>query len=171
MMSVFLAILIALPFMGPAIVQRDLSDVPTQLDIDGVCRQSQPFTCGPAAAVTALKHFGLNADEGDLAVAARTSPIIGTSPWNLYQVLKDSYAAQGLRCSFGYLNSLEAAPRDGIILALVRDAVLTDHCVAVLAYTEQTVTIADPMEGLVNVPRAQFARQWRNCGIILQRSL
>lgn len=170
-MSVFLAILITLPFMGPAMVQRDLSDMPTQLDIDGVCRQNQPFTCGPAAAVTALKHFGLIANEGQLAVAARTSPIIGTSPWNLYQTLRDNYAAQGLRCSFGYLDSLEQVPPDSVALIVVRNAFLSDHCVAVLAYNEQTVTIADPMEGLVYVPRAQFARQWRNCGIVLQRSL
>jgi len=170
-MSVIIAVLVTLPFMGPALVQRDLSGIPTRLDIDGVCHQSQPFTCGPAAAVTALKHFGVNAAEGQLAVAARTSPIIGTSPWNLYQVLKDTYSSQGLRCRFNYLDSLEAIPSDSIALVVVKDAVLTDHCVAVMGYNDQTVTIADPMEGLVHVPRPQFVRQWRNCGIILQRIL
>jgi len=170
-LSVFLAILITLPFMGPAMIQRNLSNMPTKLDIDGVCRQTQPFTCGPAAAVTALKHFGFNAAEGKLAVAARTSPVIGTSPWNLYQTLKDNYAGQGLRCSFGYLDSLEAVPQNSIVLAVVKDATLIDHCVTILAYNDQTVTIADPMAGLVYMPRVQFTRQWRNCGIVLQRNL
>ena len=35
-MSVIIAVLITLPFMGPALVQRDLSETPTRLDIDGV---------------------------------------------------------------------------------------------------------------------------------------
>ena len=170
-MSVIIAVLITLPFMGPALVQQDLSDTVTRLDIDGVCRQSQSFTCGPAAAVTALKHFGMDATEGQLAVAARTSPVIGTSPWNLYQVLKDNYTSQGLRCRFSYLDSLDAIPDDSIALVVVKDAVLTDHCVAVMAYDDLTVTIADPMEGLIYVPRLQFAQQWRRCGIILQRPL
>ncbi len=171
LMSIFIAILITLPFMGPALVQGDLSCIPTQIDVDGVCRQSQPFTCGPAAAVTALKYFGMDTTEGQLAVAARTSPVIGTSPWNLYRVLKDNYSSQGLRCRFSYLDSLDAIPADSVTLVVVRDATMLDHCVAVMSYTDETVTVADPMEGLVYIPRIQFAQQWRNCGIILQRSL
>jgi predicted double-glycine peptidase len=171
MMSIFIAILITLPFMGPALIQRDLSDIPTRFDVDGVCRQSQSFTCGPAAAVTALQYFGFEAAEGPLAIAARTSPIIGTSPWNLYRAVKSAYAETGLRCSFRYLDSLEAVPPDSVVLVVVKDAMLTDHCVAVMGYTDQMVTIADPMEGLINVPRTEFARQWRRCGIILQRPL
>lgn len=171
MMSIFIAILITLPFLGPALIQRDLSNTPTRLDDDGVCLQSLSFTCGPAAAVTALQSFGFEAAEGPLAVAARTSPIIGTSPWNLYQAVKSKYAASGLRCSFRYLDSLEDTPQGSVVLVVVKDAMLTDHCVAVMGYTDRTVTIADPMEGLIHMPRAEFARQWRRCGIILQRPL
>jgi predicted double-glycine peptidase len=170
-MSVFLAVLITLPFLGPALVQENLSNSPTLLDVDGVCIQSQPFTCGPAAAVTALKYCGFQAAEGRLAVAARTSPVIGTSPWNLYRAVKSGYGDSGLRCSFRYLGSLDAIPGDSIALVIVKDAGLSDHCVTVLDYNDQTVTIADPMEGLVSVPRAAFAEQWRHCGIILQRAL
>lgn len=170
-MSVFITILITLPFMGPALAQEDLSMIPTRLDLNGVCRQSQSFTCGPAAAVTALEYFGFDAAEGALAVGARTSPVIGTSPWNLYRTLKDNYTSQGLECSFRHLGSLEAIPADSIALVVVRDAVLTDHCVAIMGYNDHTVTVADPMAGLVRIPRARFAQQWRNCGIILQRSL
>jgi hypothetical protein len=83
-MSFFIAILISFPFLGPALIQSDLAASQTRIDIDGVCRQSQPFTCGPAAAVTALNRFGVQASEGNLAMAAHTSPVIGTSPWDLY---------------------------------------------------------------------------------------
>ncbi len=170
-MSVFITILVTLPFMGPALVQEDLSSLQTRFDSDGVCRQSQPFTCGPAAAVTALSHFGFSAEEGQLAVASRTSPIIGTSPWTLCRVLKETYEPKGLQCDFRHLGSLEQIPTDSIVLTILKDAILTDHCVAILAFNAQTVTIADPVEGLITVPRPLFSQQWRNCGIILQRTL
>lgn len=170
-MSVFLAILVSLPFMGPAMVQGELSGLQTTFDSDGVCRQSQSFTCGPAAAVTALNHFGLTGDEGQLAVASRTSPIIGTSPWNLCKAINDIYAGQDLQCDFRHLGSLEQIPVGSIALTIIEDAILTDHCVAIMAYNDQTVTIADPVGGLIFMPRQLFTQQWRNCGIILQRPL
>ncbi len=170
-MAVFLAVMITLPFMGPALAQSELSAIPTRFDADGVCRQSQPFTCGPAAAVTALNHFGLDADEGQLAVASRTSPIIGTSPWNLCRALKANYTDVGLQCDFRYLRTLEQIPDGSIVLTILEDALLTDHCVAIMEFNEQTVTLADPTDGLLRISRDQFAQQWRNCGIILQRPL
>jgi predicted double-glycine peptidase len=170
-MAVFIAILISFPFVGPAMIQSDLAELQNRIDTDGVCRQSQPFTCGPAAAVTALNHFGLEAAEGELARRCRTSPVIGTSPWELYRTLKSDYADQGLECSFLHMNSIDQLPADAILLAVVRDAPVTDHCVAVLDVNKTTVTIADPMAGLIHIPRDSFSKLWRNCGILLQRSI
>ncbi len=170
-MSVFIVILVSLPFLGPAMIQSDLSAVQTRIDIDGVCRQTQPFTCGPAAAVTALNRLGVQAAEGELALQSRTSPIIGTSPWNLYQTLKTNYKSEGIKCSFRHLASIDQLPPDAILLAVVRDAITTDHCVAVLGVNENTITVADPVAGLVYIPRDSFNHLWRNCGILLQRTL
>ncbi|MBP8606261.1 MAG: hypothetical protein KBI46_10550 [Phycisphaerae bacterium] len=170
-MSVFIVILVSLPFLGPAIIQHDLSALPTRIDADGVCRQTQPFTCGPAAAVTALSRLGIKAAEGQLALQSRTSPIIGTSLWNLCRTINANYQQQGIRCSFLHLDSLEQIPPDSILLAVVRDAPAADHCVAVLAVREHTITVADPVAGLIHIPRDSFNRLWRNCGILLQRTL
>ena len=170
-MSGFIAILVALPFLGPAMIQSELASTQTRIDMDGVCLQSQPFTCGPAAAVTALNRFGIEAAEGPLALQSRTSPIIGTSPWNLYKTLKSNFADDGLEFSFLHMNSIDQLPDDAILLAVVRDAPTTDHCVAVLGVHENTVTIADPMAGLINIPRDSFSQLWRNCGILLQRPM
>ncbi|MHC5119104.1 MAG: cysteine peptidase family C39 domain-containing protein [Planctomycetota bacterium] len=170
-MGFFIAILVSLPFLGPALIQSDLAASRTRMDIDGVCRQSQPFTCGPAAAVTALNRFGVEASEGELAMQSHTSPIIGTSPWDLYQTLKSNYASEGIEYSFLHMNSIDQLPADAILLAVVRDAPASDHCVAVLGVHENTVTIADPMAGLVNMPRDSFTHLWRNCGILLQRPM
>jgi predicted double-glycine peptidase len=168
-MAGFIAILISFPFLGPAVIQSDLANSQTRFDIDGVCRQSQPFTCGPAAAVTALNHFGIQASEGTLAMAAHTSPIIGTSPWDLYRTLQSDYSQTGIEYSFLYMPSIDQLPKDAVLLAIVRDAPATDHCVAVMAVNENTVTVADPMAGLIHMPHDSFTRLWRNCGILLQR--
>lgn len=167
----FIMVLVSLPFIGPAMIQSDLAATPTRIDTDGVCRQSQPFTCGPAAAVTALNRLGVEAAEGSLAMQSRTSPIIGTSPWNLYRTLKSEYTAEGIDFSFQYMSSIDQLPPDAILLAVVRDAPAWDHCVAVLAVNERTVTVADPMAGLIHISRDCFNQQWRNCGILLQRPM
>jgi len=170
-MSVMIGVLISLPFLMPALMQDDLGASRTRFDRDGVCRQTRPYTCGPAAAVTALNRLGLAADEGVLATLARTGPVIGTSPWDLSRALGDAYSPQGLKSRFGHLESLDGVPEGGILLAVVQDRNLLDHCVAVLGYDARTVTVADPAEGLVLMPRSEFARQWRHCGIVLERPL
>lgn len=168
-MALYVSALTILPFLGPAATQDKLLSLKTIFDADGVCRQTQPFTCGAAAAVTGLRQLGLDADEGTLAVASRTSPVIGASPWTLYLALHRQYADRGLLCSFGIFGSLDEVPRDAVLLAVMRDSVYGDHCVAVLDMTAACVIVADPAEGLVRVPAAQFLRSWRNCGIVLRR--
>ncbi|MCE5186521.1 MAG: C39 family peptidase [Planctomycetaceae bacterium] len=170
-MCVLIAAMISLPFLLPAMLQQQFATSQTRIDVDGVCRQTQPYTCGPAAAVSALNRLGLEAQEGTLATQARTGPVIGTSPWDLYRAIDAIYSSQGLSCAFERLSGLEQIPSGGVLLAIVSDRFALDHCVAVLGFDEQTVTLADPAEGLVHMPRPQFAQSWRNCGIVLYRAL
>ena len=170
-MALYISALTILPFLGPAAAQDKLMSLKTTFDADGVCRQTQPFTCGAAAAVTGLRQLGIEADEGVLAVAARTSPIIGASPWTLYLCLRERYAAQGLLCSFGVFETLDEVPRDAVLLAVMRDNALNDHCVAVVDMTDKYVIVADPAEGLVRIPTVPFLQAWRNCGIVLRRPM
>lgn len=168
-MALYISALTILPFLGPAAVQNQLALLSTQFDADGVCLQTQPFTCGAAAAVTGLRQLGLAADEGTLAVAARTSPIIGASPWTLYLAIRRDYEPQGLLCSFGIFDTLDGVPKDAILLAVMRSSAFSDHCVAVLEITDKDIVVADPAEGLMRIPTAQFLCSWRNCGIVLRR--
>lgn len=169
LMALFISALTILPFLGPAAVQDQLAALRTSFDADGVCRQTQPFTCGSAAAVTGLRQLGLNTEEGSLAVSARTSPVIGTSPWTLYMTLRDQYRSKGLICTFGMFDSLAAVPQDAVLLAIMKDSLFGDHCVAVLDVTRKAVIVADPAGGLLAVPAAQFLQSWRGCGIVLRR--
>lgn len=170
-MALYVAALTILPFVGPAAVQGQLAELQTEWDTDGVCRQTLPFTCAAAAATTALDRLGIAAEKGELAVAVRTSPVIGASVWTLYRVLRQRYEPQGVSFSFVLFDTLEAVPHDGVMLAVMRDSVLGDHCVAVLEVSAHEVVIADPARGRVRLSTAEFLRTWRGSGIVLRKPL
>ena len=160
-----------LPFLVPALIKERLSNLQTMFDKDGVCRQTTGYTCGPAAAVTALGKLGLKADEGELAVLSYSSPVIGTLPACLTSAIRDRYSADGLRCQYRRFESIDQLRNAGVTLAVVRNAFLLDHCIAVLDVSEDAVIIADPAMGTQLMPCKQFEKIWRFCGIVLQRNL
>ncbi|MHC4215248.1 MAG: cysteine peptidase family C39 domain-containing protein, partial [Planctomycetota bacterium] len=157
------------PFLAPALIKGRLSSINTRFDAEGICYQSTDYTCAPAAAVTALKKLGLSATEGELAILAHTSPVAGTLPICLEAALQQRYAKQGLECKYRRFKSISELS-DGITLAVVRDAFLSDHCVAVLKVSENTVTIADPVTGKMLMSHEQFKKIWRYTGIQLKRN-
>jgi hypothetical protein len=159
-----------LPFLVPALIKGRLSNLHTTFDEDGVCRQTTNYTCGPAAAVTALGKLGLRADEGELAVLSYSSPVVGTLPACLTSALRDRYSADGLSCQYRRFDSIDQLRNAGVTLAVVRNAFLLDHCIVILDVSDDTVIIADPVMGARLMPCKQFERIWRFCGIVLQRN-
>lgn len=160
-----------LPFLVPALIKTDLTKLETTFDTNGICRQSKKYTCGPAAAVTALNKLGLNAQEGEIAVLSYTSPVTGTLPRCLNQALNNRYNAQGLVSQYRNFNSVSQLKDAGFTLAVIRDAFMLDHCVAVLDVSETSVTFADPAIGMQSIPIEQFEKIWRFSGIVLKRNL
>ncbi len=158
-----------LPFLVPALIQHRLAALETRLNAEGVCLQSTNYTCGPAAAVTALGKLGIQAEEGQLAVLARTNPLTGTLPESLSSVLEQLYGREGLRCEYRQFESLAELAQAGLTLAVVHDRGMRDHCVAVLRVTERLVTIGDPSVGQIQMSRELFAEQWRGRGIVVKR--
>ena len=158
-----------LPFLIPALLKNHLSNISTRVDLNGICYQSKNYTCGPAAAVTALRHLGLPAEEGEIAILSHTSPVTGTLPWCLYKALQNRYGTDGLRCQYRHFDSASQLRNTGIILAVVKDAFLLDHCVAILEVSDHTVTIADPVSGKQSMSYKEFEKIWRFSGIILER--
>ena len=169
LMAGFVAWFSVLPLLGPTLVRDRLSNLTTKFDRAGICRQTTDYTCGPAAAVTALGRLGLAAEEGELAVLSYSSPITGTLPECLYSALKSRYSADGLRCQYRHFDSVDQLRNAGIILAVVKEAFLTDHCLAVLNVTDDAVTVADPATGKRLIPHSQFEKIWRFSGIVLER--
>ncbi len=158
-----------LPFLVPALIKDHLSNIQTRLSSNGVCFQSTDYTCGPAAAVTALGKLGLSAEEGEIAVLSHTSPVAGTLPACLSSALNNRYGPAGLRCKYRRFDSIEQLKNAGLTLAMVKDSFLLDHCLAVLEVSDDTVTVADPMAGMMSIPHKQFRKIWRFSGIVLER--
>ena len=170
LMLIFVTCFAILPFLMPALVKNDLSSIETRFGEDGICYQSKKYTCGPAAAVTALKKLGLNAHEGEIAVLARTNPFSGTMLWTLYSALKNRYRDQGIQCRFRTFDSIKQLRNAGITLVSIKEATLLDHCVAVLDVSDSLVTIADPVTGMEILSHQQFAQKWHFSGIVINRN-
>src|SRR5579859_7012844 len=83
-----LTLMSIVPFAAPAFNRTYLAHLKTRIDGDGVCRQSNDYTCGPAAAVTVLRKLGLPADEGEIAILSHTSSLTGTDPEVLAHALQ-----------------------------------------------------------------------------------
>jgi len=169
LMTVVVVWFSVLPFLVPVLIRDQLLRLQTRIDSDGICFQSTDYTCGPAAAVTALRKLGLQANEGEIAVLSHTSPVAGTLPWCLYTALQNRYGAAGLKCQYRYFDSIIQLKNAGITLAVVRDEFLSDHCVAVLEVSDQMVCVADPVAGRRLMSHSQFEKTWRFSGITLKR--
>jgi hypothetical protein len=114
--------------------------------------------------------LGLPAQEGEIAILSHTSPVTGTLPWCLYRAIQDRYGAQGLNCQFRRFDSVSQLREADVTLAVVRDAFLLDHCVAVLEVDDETVTIGDPVLGRVRMSHKNFKDVWRFYGIALKHN-
>jgi len=169
LMVLFVGFFAILPFLAPALVRNDLGHIMTRIDGNGVCFQSRSYTCGPAAAVTALARFGVSAEEGEIARLARANPFSGTLLWTLHSALKERYSDQGLSTEFRRFNNAGELRGIGVTLVSVREAAMLDHCVAVLDISDTEVTIADPLSGLEILPIEYFEGKWRRCGIVVSR--
>lgn len=159
-----------LPFIQPAIVQSKMNAIETRIDGDNVCRQHFEYTCGPAAAVTGLLRLGIDAREGDIAIAAYTSPIAGTTPDTLADALNKLYASQGLVCEYVWFGGhIEDLPKDTVTLAVIRHSLMYDHFVCVIKVNDDHVLIGDPASGLDEMPLEEFRTLWRGSGVVMRR--
>jgi predicted double-glycine peptidase len=170
LMSIVIGWFTVMPFLAPALLQDSFASLRTRINSQGICFQSTDYTCGPAAAVTALNQFGIKADEGQLAILSHTSPVIGTLPKCLADVLTKRYADRGLECDFRFFDSIDQLKDADVTLAVVKDHFLADHCIAVLNVDDENVTVADPVLGKRVISRKDFAEKWRFSGIAIKHS-
>jgi len=157
------------PFLAPMVDRKQLSDLKTQMDKDGVCMQTTDYTCGPASAVTALRKLGLPADEGQIAILSCTSFQEGTPLDMLAAGLQDKYAGDGLVVKCRVFKNIPELKQAGMTLAVIKYGIMVDHWVTVLEVTDTEVVVGDPLGGLRRLPYDDFLKQWRFIGIVLTR--
>jgi predicted double-glycine peptidase len=157
-----------LPFLEPAILRSRLESLATTLDSDGVCIQSRSYTCGPAAAVTALRLVGVAAEEGRLAVSSHTSRTFGTQADLLCEAMRVYCGPTGPTCEYRYYRDLDELDDSGVTVVCVKHSWLVDHFVTVLDVQPDVIVVADPLGGRRDVPRKHFTRTWRHYGIAIR---
>jgi hypothetical protein len=166
---IFIADAAVWPFAACALNRDLLLGLKTRIDSNGVCRQGTDYTCGPAAAVTALRQFGVAAEEGELAVQAHTSQAIGTPPEILASMLRRRCEGTELVCGYRHFRDLAELRQAGVTIAVIKFGLLVDHYVTVLQITDDRVIVGDPLLGRVEYSHAQFEEKWRRLGIVLHR--
>ncbi len=167
---VCLSVYCLLPFLAPGCLRSYLAGLKTRIDENGVCRQSNEYTCGPAAAVTALRKLGFEAEEGEIAILAHTSPFLGTPVDCLALALEERYGAAGLACEVRQFESPGELRTSGAVLAVLRFGLMVDHYAAILEVQDDGgVVIGDPLSGKRSLPADQFGGLWRKLGIVLSK--
>lgn len=161
---------VILPFVQPALYEAGFRAGKTELDRDGVCLQSQAFTCGPAASVTILRRLKIVAEEGDLAIRCRTSGSSGTPTPVLLWVLNERYSSEGVRVTYRNFDTVEQLAAAGPAVVSLKHRVMVDHFVAVLEITPTSVVIGDPLVGKRILTRPEFTALWRHTGLVFARS-
>jgi len=168
-MMIFVICFTVSPFLIPALLKAELSELRTKIDSNGICLQTTDYTCGPAAAVTALGRLGLHGDEGEIAVLSNTSPTGGTLPLSLCTALERRYGENGLKCRYRRFDAIKELERAGPALVVVKGAFMIDHWVAVLNVSDRMIVLADPSIGKRLMLPEQFRKVWRFYGIVLER--
>lgn len=168
LMTLFVLHHSVLPFLEPAVLRSRLASLATTIDGDGVCLQSTSYTCGPAAAVTALRSVGFAAEEGRLAVLSHTSRTFGTQADLLCEAMRVCCGPAGPKCEYRYYGDLDDLDDSEVTVVCVKHSWLVDHFVTVLDVQQDAIVVADPLVGRRSIPREQFARTWRHYGIAIR---
>lgn len=157
------------PILASAFNRDYLRNLPTQIDSRGICRQHTDYTCGPAAAVTALLRLGIRADEGDLAIQAHTSTATGTPADVLAITLNQRFGSKGLLARLRRFDSLDELRRAGLTLVVLKYGLLVDHWMCVFEVTPDAVLVGDPISGLGRLSHEEFLRRFRRIGVVVSR--
>lgn len=158
-----------LPFALPAVLKGSHSRLETVIDPNRVCIQGTTYTCGPAAAVTALDRLGIEAEEGEIAVVAHSNPVTGTPTDLLCAALEEIYGNDGLSCEYRYFDSIAELKEAGASIAVIRYSLMVDHYVVVLDISDGEIVLGDPLRGKRTLTHDEFRKIWRYDGVVLKK--
>ena len=130
-----------------------------------MCRQTQEFTCGPAAAATLLTQLGIRTDECEMEQLCGATSVTGTDEIAVCRALRMRLSGTRFRVTLERPGLDRLARHLWPVLARVKSDLLRDHWVVLLAMNDRTAILGDPLRGKVEVPASEFCADWR--GIIV----
>jgi hypothetical protein len=127
-----------------------------------LCMQSTDYTCGPAAAATVLKHWGVPASEREIARLSLATPMRGTDSFGMLRALRIKLREKGATVR------LIRTDWDGVVglgKPLLADLKLKWPIAHWVVVTEANpsidcVKLADPMKGEIWIRRSEFEARW-----------
>lgn len=158
-----------LPFALPIFLRHKQEHLHSDILEGGICLQSTAYNCGPAAAATALRQLGIEADEGELAILAYSNPISGTPEDLLCAAIQKHYRTEGIICERRPFKTLDELKEAGLTLAVIKYTLRVDHYVTVLEVYDDEVVVADPLVGKTWFTHKEFMAKWRRSGIVIKR--
>ena len=172
-LTIFVAIssfiFFVIPFISPMLIRKDLEIITTEFSYNGICLQSTNYTCGPAAAATALYQLGIRASEGELAIQAHTTPQTGTSDDLLKKAIENLYGDDGIVCTYHCFDSVSQLKGNCPVIVVTKFSFLIDHYVTVLEVNDDKVIIGNPGTGKEVLTYKEFEKKWRSVGIAVKR--
>jgi hypothetical protein len=157
-------------FIAPYLNREMLLNLQTQIDPEGVCLQTTDFTCGPAAAVTALRQLGIHSLEGEMAVLLHTSRAGGTEPDLATEYLNERYGPEGIHCEYRVARSIAELPANAQILAVIKYTFFNDHVVELTHDGAGHVTVRDPITGTKSDTVQEFDKKFRGEAVVITRA-
>ncbi len=123
-----------------------------------IARQSQDFSCVPAACVTALKQLGIETSEAEMADLTQTRAGTGSTLIRALDGLSrrlagSSWRAELIEPSLDELSSLQMP-----LLTPMKYHSQQLHMVTILSVRQGVVLIADPESGILNLWRTEFEK-------------
>jgi hypothetical protein len=156
-----------MPLALPLALRPAFARMTTRVNAEGVCIQTQSYSCGPAAAVTSLRALGVPADEAPLAIESRCQPPMGVDAPALAQAINTLYGSYGVTAECRLFEGVGEIPVNAI--ASLRRPNGTGHAVAVLEVSEISVVVGDPASGLWCMPRRAFEKWWTGVTVVISR--
>lgn len=127
---------------------------------DGVCMQSENFTCAPSCMATVYGYFGEKRTEAEMAKALYTSRS-GTS---LSQILR--YAReQGIKVNCKVSKDLKGISAPAILDV---EVIGIGHVVVYLGMNGDKIIIGDPLEGKIEMSKDQLLNKYKFEGVLLE---
>ena len=157
-----------LPFLSPALIRDHPLSLKTQIDSDGICLQSTPSTCGPAAAATALGVLDTPSRKDNSRLPLM--PVLSWEPRRMFSLNRcsGSFRKKGACGIQGIFKDRgDSALR---LLPGRRQTQLSSQSLCHRAgNSEKRAVVGDPLQGRIVLNREEFADRWRFTGIELKK--